>query len=377
MADDPPPRIAYLIGRYPTTSETFVYREIADLLAAGVDVQCWALEMEDGPSHEILDDSQVRAVPRARWCLRRAEVPPAVAAVWRRIDGSDKDLRRAAWLARKLGDGGVDVICAHFLGRAAGVACAAGQLSGRPVIVTVHARGIHVPSEMGLWTLRAASHAIAISEDGARACRERGGVSPAVLPLAIEGHGVLDPGGSGQLRVLTVARPAAKKGYGVLHAALKALDAPWRWTVVGATADEIGGATPGMTALGRVGAPEVDAAFRRGVDVFALPCRVAEDGDRDGVPVALMEAMARGVPVVTTAVGGIAELVEDGRTGVLVPADDADALRAALQRLAADPDLRRRLGLAGRKHVRATRAPHPRTRRLLEIVGATASMARR
>jgi len=357
------------------TSETFVYREIVDLIDAGADVCCWALERGDGPDHAILDAARVRIVPRARGCFRRATVPPAFAADWQRTGGSSKDLRRAAWIARRLAT--VDVICAHFLGRAAGVACAASELSGVPLAVTVHARGIHVPTDMGLWTLRTAARAIAICGDGARACAARADVEPTVLPLAVEPHAALAPEPSRTLRLLTVARPAPKKGYEVLRAALGELDVPWRWTVVGAKEDELGGAMPGMVALGRIGAPEVAAAFRRGVDVFVLPCRVAEDGDRDGVPVALMEAMARGVPVVTTAVGGIAELVEDGRTGVLVPPDDAGALRDAVRRLAADPGLRQSLGRAGRDHVRTARAPRQRTQKLLAILDATASTARR
>ena len=371
MATDDPPRIAYLIGRYPTASETFVYREIAGLLGEGADVFGWALEQEIGPEHGILDERLVQAVPRARWCFRRTAVPPSIESSWRRAEGAAKDLRRAAWLARELVDADVDVICAHFLGRAAGVACVVSQLSGIPLVVTVHARGIHVPTPMGLWTLRTAARAVAISEDGARACRDRAGIPPVVLPLAAEPHARFEPGPTDALRVLTVARPAPKKGYDVLRSALASLQVPWRWTVAGATADEIGGAMPGLTALGMVGAPDVDAAFRRGVDAFVLPCRVAEDGDRDGVPAALMEAMGRGVPVVTTAVGGIGELVEDDCTGLLVPPDDVESLCEALRRLATDPDLRRRLGRAGRDHVRATRQPRARSQRLLELLVTT------
>ena len=84
-----------------------------------------------------------------------------------------------------------------------------------------------------------------------------------------------------------------------------------------------------------------------------------------------MEAMGRGVPVVTTAVGGIGELVEDDCTGLLVPPDDVESLCEALRRLATDPDLRRRLGRAGRDHVRATRQPRARSQRLLELLVTT------
>jgi len=359
------PAIAYLIGRYPTASETFVYSEIASLLHAGEDVRVWTLESHDGPDHGILPAGLVRELPRARWGRRTAPVPSALEREWDELGGRPKDLRRAAWWAARLGDDGVGVVHTHFLGHASAIAAAACRIVGIPFAVTVHARGIHVPTPLGLWTLRSAARAIAISEDGARACRERAGVEPIVLPLAIEAADPSPPSDTGNLHLLTVARPAPKKGYTTLREALAGLDVPWQWTVVGARAEEIGGPMADLSALGVLPAPEIQAIYRAGVDVLALPCRVAPDGDRDGVPVALMEAMARGVPVVTTPVGGIPELVEDGRTGLLVPPDDPLALREALARLAADPELRRNLGRAGREHVRANRRSGPRVHEMV------------
>ncbi len=81
-------------------------------------------------------------------------------------------------------------------------------------------------------------------------------------------------------------------------------------------------------------------------DLFVLPCVVAADGDRDGIPVSLMEAMAAGLPVVSTTVSGIPELVDE-TTGVLVPPRDAPALAAALAALLDDPERRQRLGANG------------------------------
>jgi glycosyltransferase involved in cell wall biosynthesis len=83
-------------------------------------------------------------------------------------------------------------------------------------------------------------------------------------------------------------------------------------------------------------------------DAFALPSRVLPDGRHEGLPVALLEAMAAGLPVVATATGGIPEVVEDGVSGLLVPPDDPGALRGALERLASSPGLCRSLGDAAR-----------------------------
>jgi glycosyltransferase involved in cell wall biosynthesis len=86
-------------------------------------------------------------------------------------------------------------------------------------------------------------------------------------------------------------------------------------------------------------------------DVMVLPSIVTADGMMDGIPVALMEAMATELPVVATRVSGIPELVEHERTGLLVDEKDGRALAGALERLHRDPALARRLGTAGRTHV--------------------------
>jgi glycosyltransferase involved in cell wall biosynthesis len=82
-----------------------------------------------------------------------------------------------------------------------------------------------------------------------------------------------------------------------------------------------------------------------------LPCLVAPGGRADGIPVALMEAMALQRPVVSTTVSGVPELVEDGHSGLLVEPDDAATLADAIERLRADPALAERLAAAGRRRI--------------------------
>lgn len=86
-------------------------------------------------------------------------------------------------------------------------------------------------------------------------------------------------------------------------------------------------------------------------DVFALPCRIDAEGDRDAIPVVLMEAMACSLPVITGDLPSIRELVTDGCTGLLHPSDDATALATGLERLAADFELADQLVAAGRVRV--------------------------
>jgi glycosyltransferase involved in cell wall biosynthesis len=94
--------------------------------------------------------------------------------------------------------------------------------------------------------------------------------------------------------------------------------------------------------------PERDA-WLAAADLLVLPSRVLPDGRGDSAPVVLLEALAAGLPLVATRVGGNAELLEHGQTGLLVPPDQPGALRRAITRLRDDPDLRHRLGQAGRR----------------------------
>jgi colanic acid/amylovoran biosynthesis glycosyltransferase len=102
--------------------------------------------------------------------------------------------------------------------------------------------------------------------------------------------------------------------------------------------------------LGAVDNREVMRLYRE-ADLFVLPCATGRDGHHDGIPVVLMEAMACGVPVISTRLSGIPELVEDGKSGILVPEKDPRALSGAIGRLSDDADMRRRFSVEGRKKV--------------------------
>jgi glycosyltransferase involved in cell wall biosynthesis len=163
------------------------------------------------------------------------------------------------------------------------------------------------------------------------------------------------------VRILSVGRAVEKKGYDVLFRALALLpaDLHWRFQHIGG-----GDQLPKLKALaaklgiaGRVsfnGAMAQEEVLRhyRQADVFALACRVAANGDRDGLPNVLVEAASQRLVCVSTAVSGVPELLVDGQNGFVVAAEDPGALARALETALRDPALRRRLGDAAEERVR-------------------------
>jgi glycosyltransferase involved in cell wall biosynthesis len=166
----------------------------------------------------------------------------------------------------------------------------------------------------------------------------------------------------GQLRILSVGRAVEKKGHEYLIAAcaqLRGDGRDFRCQIVTGGVEgsshlselvenlDLGGI---VELVGSRGEEELIRLYQSS-HVFALASVVARNGDRDGIPVSLMEAMACGLPVVSTTVSGIGELVTDGTSGLLVEPRNVEALTAALRRMVDDPHLRTQLGREGRRVV--------------------------
>ncbi len=152
-----------------------------------------------------------------------------------------------------------------------------------------------------------------------------------------------------------------KKGYDDLLAALALLpaDLAWRFVHIGGgglaavllkEAERLG-LTDRIEWRGAHAQPDVLAAYRQ-ADLFVLAAKIAEDGDRDGLPNVLMEAQSQRLACIATNVSGIPELIRDGVTGVLVASKDPVALADALSALIRDPQRRLALGAAGERRVR-------------------------
>jgi len=161
--------------------------------------------------------------------------------------------------------------------------------------------------------------------------------------------------------ILSVGRAVPKKGYEDFLAALALLPASLQWRFVhiggGVLARALKLQAERLGLSHRVewrGAriqPEVLAAYRE-ADLFVLACKIADDGDRDGLPNVLIEAQSQGLACISTRVSAIPELIEDGVTGLLAPPGDPAALARVVTRLIRDPAERQRLGSAGEACVR-------------------------
>ena len=173
-----------------------------------------------------------------------------------------------------------------------------------------------------------------------------------VLPMGADVDGVRATGAGiarSPGRVLFVGRLVEKKGLAVLLEALRAVPAGWSLDVVGdgPLRGELEARATGLPVrfLGQATKDDLARAYA-GCDLLVAPSVPAASGDQDGLPVALLEAMSAGCPVVASRIAGIDEAVVDGETGLLVPPGDAAALAAALTRLLGDAELRDRLGAA-------------------------------
>jgi glycosyltransferase involved in cell wall biosynthesis len=260
----------------------------------------------------------------------------------------------------------------------------AGRLAGAKVISHLHienhfrrnalARLVHLTLDNA--TASMCARIVAVSEDTRRALIEQG-YPPDRIEVVYNGIDVPDAANATAEPglVVEVARLAEVKGQRTLIHAIAEVDGA-RALLVGEDLEQ-GGAYEGelRREAERIGvADRVELAGYRAdaTELMARAAVVALPSTTEGLPIVLLEAMARSRPVVATPVGGVPELVDDGETGLLVPPGDAPALAAALSRLLGEPELASRLGAAGRERVRSRFSAEAQERRILELYAEVA-----
>lgn len=398
-----PRRIAYLLKRFPRLSETFVLNEILELRKLGVDITVYALmdplERTVHPAARALRPEVVylhAGSARSWWrlglgaSLRAAAHPGgAVRLAWMlaTVHRSAVSFRHAVeglWLARDLERRGIGHLHAHFAHSPAAVAHFAHLAGGPSFSFTGHAKDLYttLPRNVRLRA-RAAKFVITCTEHNGGYFRRLLGDGPAVSVNVIH-HGT-DLGRFHPSRrapepglILSVGRLVPKKGFPTLIRALDRLtgtEPAFRCQIFGggpersmleALAAELG-IRDRITFVGARPQDDVIAAYRRAT-MFVLAPVVLDDGDRDGIPNVLVEAMAAGVPVVSTRISGIPELIEDGCDGLLVEPSDPDALAAAIRTLLTDAELAERLAAAARGKVENCFDLSVNTRRVHELL---------
>lgn len=384
----PRPVLAYLAGKFPCLSETFVYREVRALRQAGWRVRAVSLaglSESDRRFAPDLTDGTVEVYGQAKATMVRsffAELAAHPGQALRTLrqalgdalfPGETTALTTRAKLlvqavagigiARTLRRENVSHLHCHFAHAPTSVGMYAAMQLGIPFSFTGHANDLFQRRALLIRKLERAAFVSCISEwhrelyvsqypaGAGKYVIVRCGVDTRQWePTTIQAGDVL--------RVLTVCRLVEKKGVDTLIHALAELPHTWQLTIAGDGPERQNlqdlakalGCADRVTFLGSVPNERV-AELLAETDIFSLICRTDRNGDKDGIPVVLMEAMACGLPVIAGDLPAIRELVEHDVSGLLVEGADASAVAVQLRRLTEDASLRKSLGQAGRLRV--------------------------
>ncbi|SDS03557.1 glycosyltransferase [Microlunatus soli] len=383
-----PARIGYLMKMFPRFSETFIVTEILALEAQGREVEIFSLRTPtDGRFHPDLARITAPVQYLQPGTVKAEQLWTALAGYRDAVGPLDDDQLRellrvppreaaqALDLARAVRSRRITHLHAHFGSVATTVARLAARLSGIGYSFTAHAKDIfHTEvdeADLG-QKIAEAQAVITVSDYNLQDLTRR--FSPAAgrvrriyngIDLQRFRYAAADDGRrpAGPVRIAAVGRLVEKKGFDDLIAAAALLDrrgVDFRLEIAGTgplseplAAMIMGeGLADRVRLLGALPQNEVRRLVSSAA-VFAAPCKVGADGNRDGLPTVLLEAMALGTTCVSTPVTGIPEVVDHRRTGLLVPESDPEALAEALTELITDPALAAALADAARARIEA------------------------
>ncbi len=372
-------KIGYIVKRYPRYSETFIVNEILAHERAGLEIEIFSLyapvdtHFQDllalvrAPVTYVLG-SGMSASDLWSSMVAAAEVIPDI---WSSLAAGEhargSEMFQAAQIARIVHEHGIDHLHAHFATVATTVARIASRLAGITYSFTAHAKDIYHQSVDPADLERKLSDAAAVvtvSDFNVSYLRGQFATTAAHVRriyngLDLERFTFRDDAAARSPEVISVGRLVEKKGFDVLLdacALLRDRGVRFHCTIVGTgelelalrrRADELS-LRDIVELAGALPQAQVVERLRRGA-LFAGAYVVGEDGNRDGLPTVLVESMALGVPCVASDVTGVAEVVRDGRTGLLVGQRDAPGLSQAIERVLSDSALRTRLAREARR----------------------------
>jgi colanic acid/amylovoran biosynthesis glycosyltransferase len=377
-------KIVYVTSTLPHgTGEPFVIAEIAELRRRGHDVLLVPMNPRGGMVHDDAETLRQMSVSRAVFSVgviaaaaaTAARMPVQTLRAASVILGSRSAvilaknvaaLPKGLWLACVAKRWGADHIHAHWAGCTSTMALIAAQLTSIPWSVTTHRWDIGENNLLRIKA-RAARFVRAINQNGADALKKvvaDSSFEPVIIHMGVPLPE--DPGEPpiivGRQRGLMAASLVEVKGHIYLLQAianLKNRGVPVCIDLVGSgplrpalerMTRELG-ISDCVRFLGQLSHGKLLERIHGGEWSFVvLSSIVTKDGDHEGTPVILMEAMSFGVPVIATSTGGIPELVRDG-AGLLVPQKDPESLANAIQRLISEADLTQNLSCAGRRRV--------------------------
>lgn len=406
------PQVVYVLLRFPYMTETFIAEEIRAVRSQGVQVSIVSLlKPHAGPvqphSKELLSRTWYTpglisfAIWRAQLSYLRKDARLYVAMLisMLRAPYRKQPLRsiakrvvvflKAVAVAHRLRDDRIQLLHAHFAWFSGAAAWICGRLLDVPFTVTVHANDVFASTDLLSLICSQAARVIAISDYSRQTLATTALRSPEQIVVIHCGVNLEDfeihqgsnesSSTNGRIEILSVGSLVEKKGHRFLIEAcglLQERGIDFACTIIGGGPQErelhrqverlsLGGR---VRLLGARLHPEILAAYPR-YHLFVLASVIAKDGDRDGIPVVMMEAGAMGLPIVSTEVSGIPEIVRHDQTGLLVPPRDARALTEAVATLAANPGLRKQMGQHAQSLIKSDFNLDTSTSRLIDLWG--------
>lgn len=395
-------KIGFLLKGYPRLSETFIAQEIYLLEQRGFEIEIFSLKaprekirhpVNDNIKAKVTyfpDDSlkgilstasaNIRIIAKFPLRYTKALLHATLSSIRLPSKKPLKNFFRAGWLVQKKQLGISNEIChlhSHFIHAPTEVTFYASIISGLKFSISAHAKDIYTSSpEQIRERVQASQFLMTCTEFNYHKIREIVGpehahkVNQVYHGVSLEEFKPSDgpPPELPMRRLLTVARIVDKKGYDdVLNAMviLRNKGIQVQYDIFGDGDKKIFienliaslGLEKQVHLHGAVRQPEVLAAYREG-GIFILGSRESADGDRDGIPNSMAEAMSMCLPVVATNVSGIPELLENEVTGLLVPQRNPAELAAAIERLLTEKQLAARLGIQARKKVNSVFDAH-------------------